>query len=43
MRTMNGATLVITGLSSGTADVNLKMVSLDGTVLNEKTINVTVR
>ena len=42
-KTGDGATLVITGLNKGTSEIILKMVSSTGSVLAEKTINITVK
>lgn len=42
-KTNGGATLVITGVKSGTSEINLKMLSTSGSVLAEKTINITVK
>ena len=42
-KTGDGATLVITGLNKGTSEIILKMVSSTGSILAEKTINITVK
>lgn len=42
VRTDYGANILITGLKTGTSDINLKLISTSGNVLAEKTVKVTV-
>ena len=42
-RTADGATLLVTGINTGSTQINLKMKTADGTVVAEKTIKVTVK
>ena len=37
-----GATIIITGIKSGDAQINLKLRTSSGSIITEKTINVTV-
>ncbi|MCD8035992.1 MAG: S1C family serine protease [Clostridiales bacterium] len=42
-KTAEGSVLYLEGLKAGTAEINLKMRSSDGTIIAEKTIDVTVK
>lgn len=42
-RTADGAALLVTGINTGSTQINLKMKTADGTVVAEKTIKVTVK